>query len=105
MKRFDIIFFSPLGCVNSVNKLLRLMSSSQNVIDFEEEEDPYISRIRQSGCYDQHVALQDCYLVMAEDGKSLSSVRDWRKCKAEMEAFKRCFQAQQEGKNQKQQQQ
>ena len=47
----------------------------------EEEEDPYITRIRKTGCFKQHEALQDCYY----------DKKDWRACKEEMLQFKQCF--------------
>lgn len=79
---------------------LKDKNNEEEVVD----EDPYISRIRRSGCYAQHVALQDCYLVLGgEDGKTLSTVRDWRKCRREMEAFKQCFQAQKQAQKQQEQ--
>lgn len=45
------------------------------------DDDPYIARIKRSGCFDQHEQLQDCYLEK----------RDWRECKEEMIKFKECF--------------
>ncbi|KAI8822574.1 uncharacterized protein EV422DRAFT_488697, partial [Fimicolochytrium jonesii] len=47
----------------------------------DEEEDPYITRIKNSGCFPQHEALQDCHFAK----------KDWRKCKDEMLAFRQCF--------------
>ncbi|KAJ3035851.1 hypothetical protein HK097_004002 [Rhizophlyctis rosea] len=46
-----------------------------------DEDDPYVARIKRSGCFNQHEALQDCYYVK----------RDWRACKEEMQAFRACF--------------
>ncbi|KAJ3017713.1 hypothetical protein HKX48_003405 [Thoreauomyces humboldtii] len=53
--------------------------------DEEEEEDPYITRIKRSGCFPQHEALQDCHFEK----------KDWRACKAEMTAFRKCYEQQQ----------
>ncbi|KAI8921941.1 hypothetical protein DFJ77DRAFT_413641, partial [Powellomyces hirtus] len=47
----------------------------------EEDEDPYITRIKKSGCFAQHEALQDCHFEK----------KDWRACKDEMTAFRKCF--------------
>jgi cytochrome c oxidase assembly factor 4 len=47
----------------------------------EEEEDPWITRIKRSKCYNEHLALQDCHF----------ETKDWRKCRPEMTAFKLCF--------------
>lgn len=47
----------------------------------ENLDDPYIARIKRSGCFDQHEKLQDCYLEK----------KDWRECKLEMLKFKECF--------------
>jgi len=46
-----------------------------------DEEDAYETRIRNSGCADQHYALQDCYL----------ETKDWRKCSQYMSAFRVCM--------------
>ena len=45
------------------------------------EEDPYIARIKRSGCYDQHEKLQECYYEK----------KDWRQCREEMQKFRECF--------------
>jgi cytochrome c oxidase assembly factor 4 len=45
------------------------------------EEDPYIARIKRSGCFVQHEILQDCYFAK----------NDWRECRKEMMEFKKCF--------------
>ncbi|KAI9298011.1 DUF914-domain-containing protein [Neoconidiobolus thromboides FSU 785] len=45
----------------------------------EEEEDEYDLRIKRTGCFKEHEALQNCYF---ETG------RDWRKCREEMQAFR-----------------
>ncbi|KAI9219880.1 hypothetical protein BC828DRAFT_384937 [Blastocladiella britannica] len=50
--------------------------------DHEEEEDPYDARIRRSGCAAEHTALQDCHY----------ETKDWRKCTAQMAAFRVCWQ-------------
>jgi cytochrome c oxidase assembly factor 4 len=57
-------------------------------LDDDDEEDPWITRIKKSGCYDQHVALQDCYY----------DTKDWRACREEMNLFRVCFAAQQKKK-------
>ncbi|KAI9101356.1 hypothetical protein DFS34DRAFT_578272 [Phlyctochytrium arcticum] len=45
------------------------------------DEDPYITRIKKSGCFKEHEALQDCHFEK----------KDWRKCRDEMMAFRECF--------------
>ncbi|KAJ3114409.1 hypothetical protein HDU96_002121 [Phlyctochytrium bullatum] len=47
----------------------------------DEEEDEFVARIRRTGCFAEHEAMQDCYF----DSK------DWRKCRDEMRKFKECF--------------
>ena len=47
----------------------------------EDEEDPFITRIKASGCFKEHETLQDCY----------DRTKDWRLCKEEMLRFKECF--------------
>ena len=59
--------------------------------DKEEEEDFYNVAIHQSGCADQHYALQDCY---SERG-------DWRQCVLEMRQFKECMATQRKPNNTK----
>jgi cytochrome c oxidase assembly factor 4 len=54
------------------------MTETQHIVD--EEDDEYILRIKRSGCYPQHIALQDCHW----------ETKDWRKCKTQMEMFKLC---------------
>ncbi|KAJ3088862.1 hypothetical protein HK102_007759 [Quaeritorhiza haematococci] len=49
--------------------------------DDDDEEDPYVVRLKQSGCYDQHITLQDCYW----------DKKDWRQCQSEIRAFRECF--------------
>ena len=46
------------------------------------EEDPWITRIKKSGCFTEHEQLQDCYFEK----------KDWRECRKEMDAFRACFQ-------------
>ncbi|KAI8899261.1 hypothetical protein BC833DRAFT_586535 [Globomyces pollinis-pini] len=46
-----------------------------------DDEDPYITRIRKSGCFKEHEKLQDCHY----------DTKDFRKCKLEMKRFKECF--------------
>ena len=48
----------------------------------EEEEDQYELMMKRSGCYEHHVALQDCFF---DKGK------DWRLCQTEMKQFKDCM--------------
>jgi cytochrome c oxidase assembly factor 4 len=60
-------------------------SSSEPLAAQDDEEDEYITRIKKSGCYNEHVKLQDCYW----------DTKDWRKCKEEMKEFKACFTRQQ----------
>lgn len=55
----------------------------------EEEEDQYEIMMEKSGCYEYHVALQDCYF---DKGK------DWRLCKTEMKQFKDCMSKQKQRK-------
>lgn len=45
------------------------------------DDDDYIIMLKKTGCYAEHLSLQDCYY----------DNRDWRKCKKEMEIFKRCM--------------
>ena len=47
----------------------------------DDVRDPFDDGIRNSGCQTQHEQLQECY----------QKFHDWRKCKEEMDAFKRCF--------------
>ncbi|KAI8810693.1 hypothetical protein BJ742DRAFT_675641 [Cladochytrium replicatum] len=46
-----------------------------------EDEDEYDSRIKRSGCYEQHMKLLDCHF----------ETKDWRACKDAMREFKECF--------------
>jgi hypothetical protein len=54
----------------------------------DQEEDPYITRIKDSGCFQEHEKLQDCYFEK----------KDWRECKAEMAQFRSCFSQKRPGK-------
>ncbi|RKO95174.1 hypothetical protein CAUPRSCDRAFT_486, partial [Caulochytrium protostelioides] len=47
----------------------------------DDEEDEWDARIRRTGCFPQHEALQDCYYEK----------KDWRRCRDEMAAFRECF--------------
>jgi cytochrome c oxidase assembly factor 4 len=47
----------------------------------DNDEDPYIIRLKKSGCYESHIELQDCFYEK----------KDWRQCKDEMKKFKECF--------------
>ncbi|KAI8926892.1 hypothetical protein BC831DRAFT_454816 [Entophlyctis helioformis] len=47
----------------------------------DDDEDPYITRIKRSGCFPEHERLQDCYY----------DKHDWRKCRDEMALFRACF--------------
>lgn len=51
----------------------------------EEEDDEYVKMIKGTGCYEQHIVLHECYF----DSK------DWRKCRKELEEFKKCIQSNQ----------
>lgn len=46
-----------------------------------DDDDPYIARIKRSGCFSHHEKLQDCYFEK----------KDWRECRKEMMEFKQCF--------------
>ncbi|KAH6571070.1 hypothetical protein BASA50_003696 [Batrachochytrium salamandrivorans] len=46
-----------------------------------DEEDPWITRIKRSGCFSEHEAMQDCYY----------DKKDWRQCREAMAAFRLCF--------------
>lgn len=76
---------ATLSRTNFENKIIMNGESIQiKTISREEgEEDPYVTRIKASGCYESHVELQDCYFVK----------KDWRQCKEEMKKFKACFAA------------
>lgn len=50
-------------------------------IDDDEEEDPFDTRIKKSGCADLHYALLDC----------MDQHKDWRKCQEHVQAFKVCI--------------
>jgi len=47
----------------------------------EDEEDPFDTRIKKSGCADLHYALLDC----------MDKHKDWRKCQEHVQAFKTCI--------------
>ena len=47
----------------------------------DEDEDPYLTRIRATGCFHLHEALQDCHF----------DTKDWRACKEPMRLFQRCM--------------
>ena len=53
--------------------------------DDGDEADEYEQRIRRTGCYEHHEALQECYW----------RTKDWRQCQQEMQRFRECFQQQQ----------
>lgn len=50
-----------------------------HVID--DGDDEYVIMLKQTGCYAEHLTLQDCYFEK----------KDWRACKSEMLAFKKCM--------------
>ncbi|KAI1295330.1 Cytochrome c oxidase assembly factor 4 -like protein, mitochondrial [Halotydeus destructor] len=52
----------------------------------DDEEDPVERMLKQTGCYDQHYAVQEC---MFEN-------RDWRKCQDHVKTFKECMAKSQE---------
>ncbi|KXN74798.1 hypothetical protein CONCODRAFT_76678, partial [Conidiobolus coronatus NRRL 28638] len=54
---------------------------TKNVQLADDEEDEFDLRIKRTGCYDNHIKLQDCYF----------DKKDWRLCKEEMKAFKACM--------------
>ena len=54
---------------------------SNDAIDDEDWEDPYDTRIKKSGCWNEHVKLQDCHF----------NTRDFRQCKLEMDKLKECW--------------
>lgn len=58
------------------------MKPSQQVQ--EDDPDEWDQRILKTGCYDENLLLQLCH---ADKG-------DWRKCLGEMEAFRKCWDAQ-----------
>ncbi|ORY97349.1 hypothetical protein BCR43DRAFT_413689, partial [Syncephalastrum racemosum] len=49
----------------------------------EEEDDPYNARIEKTGCAQENEDLLICY----------ADKKDWRLCAAEMQKFRKCFQA------------
>jgi cytochrome c oxidase assembly factor 4 len=53
----------------------------ENYMEKEEEMDPFEVRIMKSGCYKEHVSLQDCHFEL----------KDFRKCIKEMKEFKECW--------------
>ena len=60
-------------------------SGSKTRIDAQQidsEEDPYDLRIKKSGCWTEHVQLQDCHF----------NTRDFRMCTLEMQNLKKCWQ-------------
>ena len=65
--------------IKSHNKIPIDKNANANAND--EDGDPYITRIKNTGCFNQHELLQDCFWVK----------KDWRKCKNEMEQFKKCM--------------
>ena len=58
-----------------------VFNANANANANDEDGDPYITRIKNTGCFNQHELLQDCFWVK----------KDWRKCKNEMEQFKKCM--------------
>lgn len=45
------------------------------------DDDPLVSMLKKLGCYDQHVAVQEC----------MFDHRDWRACKQQTETFRKCY--------------
>lgn len=61
------------------------MRPNVKTLEAMDPEDPYLARIRASGCFPEHEGLQNCYL----------DKKDWRACREEMAKFKACFAAHQ----------
>lgn len=55
----------------------------KGIANLDDEDDPQIVMLKRLGCYDQHVAVQECAF----------EYKDWRKCKKEVEAFRKCYEA------------
>jgi cytochrome c oxidase assembly factor 4 len=47
----------------------------------EEEDDPWDKRIKDTGCFEENTRLLICK----------ADKRDWRLCREELEAFRRCY--------------
>lgn len=58
----------------------------QNAVAVQQDDEPdeWDKRIFSTGCADENTTLTDCYYEK----------KDWRKCKNEMERFRRCWKAQ-----------
>ena len=63
-------------------------------LSIDDEEDEFDARIRRTGCFEKHEALQECYL----------RTKDWRECRDEMLAFKKCYAAYEQSRKEQQQQ-
>lgn len=50
-------------------------------VKFDNDDDPLVSMLKRLGCYDEHVAVQEC----------IFDHRDWRVCKKETESFRKCY--------------
>lgn len=53
---------------------------NRNVSNLD-DDDPLVSMLKKLGCYEQHVAVQEC----------MYEKRDWRVCKKETEVFRKCY--------------
>ncbi|CDO55158.1 similar to Saccharomyces cerevisiae YLR218C COA4 Twin Cx(9)C protein involved in cytochrome c oxidase organization [Geotrichum candidum] len=62
--------------------LKKQQTSSQD--DDDDEPDEWDQRILNTGCSDYNAKLLDCHVA----------TKDWRQCVPEMEAFKKCWEAQ-----------
>ncbi|KAF3761674.1 hypothetical protein M406DRAFT_265699 [Cryphonectria parasitica EP155] len=55
----------------------------QTITMDDDEPDDWDKRIFSTGCADENMKMTDCYYEK----------KDWRKCKEEMEIFRRCWKA------------
>ncbi|XP_013386476.1 cytochrome c oxidase assembly factor 4 homolog, mitochondrial [Lingula anatina] len=55
--------------------------SRKPVSDNDDEDDDLVDkRLKEMGCMDKHLAVQDC----------MFDTKDWRKCQEQVKAFKAC---------------
>ena len=83
LELFIYLCIHHFDCSNSTTDLYTLfqMSTTDSSQLNSEEEDPFYSIIKRTGCDQFHYKLQDCY----------DTNRDWKKCTLEMKEFKQCM--------------
>ncbi|KAJ3216272.1 hypothetical protein HDU67_009707 [Dinochytrium kinnereticum] len=60
---------------------VKVQTHREKVAEATADEDEYIARIKRTGCFPEHEAMQDCYYES----------KDWRRCREEMKRFRECF--------------